>query len=51
VTAVWTGSELEVVSSFDAALADYQIQPPTGFIVLSIADTGTVELHLPFSTA
>jgi polyisoprenoid-binding protein YceI len=46
--ATWTGSRLEVVGSFDVALADYAIDPPTGFLVLSIADTGTVELHLLF---
>jgi polyisoprenoid-binding protein YceI len=47
--ATWTGSRLEVVGSFDVALADYAIDPPTGFLVLSIADTGTVELHLLFA--
>jgi polyisoprenoid-binding protein YceI len=46
--ATWTGSRLEVVGRFDVALADYAIDPPTGFLVLSIADTGTVELHLLF---
>jgi polyisoprenoid-binding protein YceI len=46
--ATWTGSRLEVVGSFDVALADFAIDPPTGFLVLSIADTGTVELHLLF---
>jgi polyisoprenoid-binding protein YceI len=44
----WTGSRIEVVASFDVALADYSIQPPTGFLVLSIADQGKVELHLLF---
>jgi hypothetical protein len=33
------------------ALADHDIEPPTGFLVLSIADTGTVELHLLFARA
>jgi polyisoprenoid-binding protein YceI len=46
--AQWTGQRIEVVASFDVALADYSIQPPTGFLVLSIADTGTVEMHLLF---
>jgi polyisoprenoid-binding protein YceI len=48
VQAQWTGSRIEVVASLDVALADYGITPPTGFLVLSIADVGTVELHLLF---
>jgi polyisoprenoid-binding protein YceI len=51
VEAQWTGERLEVVGSFDVTLADYEIEPPVGFLVLSVADTGTVELHLLFEKA
>lgn len=44
----WTDDRIEVVSSFEIALADYDIERPTGFSVLSIGDTGTVELNLLF---
>jgi polyisoprenoid-binding protein YceI len=47
----WSGDHIEVVSSFEIALADYDIEPPTGFGVLSIADTGTIELNLLFRKA
>jgi polyisoprenoid-binding protein YceI len=39
---------IQAIASLDVALADYDIEPPTGFLVLSIADTGTIELHLLF---
>lgn len=48
VTARWTGSRIEVAGSIDIAIADYGIEKPVGFIVLSIADTGTIEFHLLF---
>ena len=48
VDARWTGDHIEVAASLEVALADHDIEPPTGFLVLSIADTGTVELHLLF---
>jgi polyisoprenoid-binding protein YceI len=48
VQAVWTGRRIEAVGSVVVTLADYAIDPPVGFLVLSIADTGTVELHLLF---
>ncbi|HSL10634.1 MAG TPA: YceI family protein [Actinomycetota bacterium] len=48
VDARWTGEHIEVAASLDIALADYDIEPPTGFLVLSIDDTGTIELHLLF---
>jgi polyisoprenoid-binding protein YceI len=48
VDAQWTGEHIEVAGSLDIALADHDIEPPTGFLVLSIEDTGTVELHLLF---
>ena len=38
-----------VVGSLDVALADYDIEPPTGFSVLSIEDVGTIELQLAFT--
>lgn len=47
----WTGERIEVVGSFEVALSDYEIEPPTGFLVLSIADVGTVELNLLFQKA
>ena len=48
VDAQWTGEHIEVAASLEVALADHDIEPPTGFLVLSIEDTGTVELHLLF---
>ncbi len=38
-----------VVGSLDIALADFDIEPPTGFSVLSIEDVGTIELQLAFT--
>jgi polyisoprenoid-binding protein YceI len=43
-----SGDRIQAIASLDVALADYDIEPPTGFLVLSIADTGTIELHLLF---
>jgi polyisoprenoid-binding protein YceI len=51
VEAVWNGDSIEAVASFEVALADFEIEPPTGFLVLSIADRGVVELHLLFRRA
>jgi polyisoprenoid-binding protein YceI len=51
VQAQWTGERIEVVASLEVALADYGIEPPVGFMVLSVAETGTVELHLLFEKA
>ena len=48
VTAQWTGERIEIVGSIDITITDFGIEKPTGFIVLSIADTGTIELHLLF---
>jgi polyisoprenoid-binding protein YceI len=48
VQAQWTGDRIEVAGSIDIAIADYGIEKPVGFIVLSIADTGTIEFHLLF---
>jgi hypothetical protein len=45
------GNEIEAIGSVDVALTDYGIEAPTGFLVLSIANTGTIELHLLFQPA
>jgi polyisoprenoid-binding protein YceI len=45
------GDEIEAIGSVDVALTDYGIEAPTGFLVLSIANTGTIELHLLFQPA
>ena len=45
------GHEIEAIGSVDVALTDYGIEAPTGFLVLSIANTGTIELHLLFQPA
>jgi hypothetical protein len=46
IEARWTGSTIEATASFDVALADYAIDPSVGFLVLSIQDHGTIEMHL-----
>jgi polyisoprenoid-binding protein YceI len=51
VEARWTGDAIEVVAAFDVALSDHEIEAPTGFLVLSVDDQGTVELHLLFERA
>jgi polyisoprenoid-binding protein YceI len=48
IQAQWTGDVIEVVAAVDVALADHGIEAPVGFLVLSVADTGTIELHLLF---
>ena len=45
------GEAAVVVGSAPVALADYGIEPPTGFTVLSISDDGTFEFQLFFSKA
>src|SRR6476620_2025657 len=45
------GNEIEAIGSVDVVLTDYAIEAPTGFLVLSIANTGTIELHLLFQPA
>src|SRR5947207_5210623 len=42
------GDEVEAIASVGVALTDYGIEAPNGFLVLSIANTGTIELHLLF---
>jgi len=51
VQAQRNGDEIEAIGTVDVALTDYGIQAPTGFLVLSIANTGTIELHLLFQRA
>jgi polyisoprenoid-binding protein YceI len=51
IQAVWTGRRIEAVASVSVKLSDYAIDPPVGFLVLSIADTGTIEMHLLFEKA
>jgi hypothetical protein len=48
IEARWDGDTIEAVASFEVALAEYDVEPPVGFLVLSIAETGTVEMHLLF---
>jgi polyisoprenoid-binding protein YceI len=51
LTATLSGSTILVTGSLDIALADYGISKPNSFAVLSIADTGTLELQLFFTKA
>ena len=37
-----------VMGTIDVAFADYGIERPTSFLVLSIEDHGTMEFHLHF---
>ena len=39
---------LVVIGSLEIALADYDIEPPVGFSVLSVADDGVMEFQLVF---
>lgn len=43
-----SGDVVTVTGSIDIAFADYSIQQPTSFLVLSIEDHGTIELQLHF---
>jgi polyisoprenoid-binding protein YceI len=43
------GDVIEVAGSTEITFADYNITPPNSFLVLSIADTGTLELQLFFT--
>ena len=43
-----TGDVMTVTGSLEITFADYGMQKPTSFIVLSVADTGTMELQLHF---
>jgi polyisoprenoid-binding protein YceI len=44
-----SGGVVEVTGSLPIVFADYGIQKPTSFIVLSVADEGTMELQLFFT--
>ena len=46
-----SGNTIVVSGSLEIAFADYGIAKPNSFAVLSIADTGTLELHLLFTKA
>jgi len=46
-----SGNTIEVVGSVDILFSDYSIIAPTSFIALSVADHGTMELHLFFTHA
>lgn len=46
-----SGSTIVVTGSLDVAFADYGMSKPNSFAVLSIADTGTLELQLFFTKA
>jgi polyisoprenoid-binding protein YceI len=46
-----SGNTIVVTGSLDIAFADYGITKPNSFAVLSIADTGTLELQLFFTKA
>ena len=41
-------STIVVVGSVEVALADYDIEPPTGLGVLTVADVGTFEFQVTF---
>jgi polyisoprenoid-binding protein YceI len=47
--AKWAGDVIEVAGSTEITFADYDITPPSSFLVLSIADSGTLELQLFFT--
>jgi polyisoprenoid-binding protein YceI len=46
-----SGNTIGVTGSIDIAFADYGITKPNSFAVLSVADTGTLELQLFFTRA
>ena len=46
-----SGNTIVVTGSLEIAFADYGITKPNSFAVLSIADTGTLELQLFFTKA
>ncbi len=46
-----SGSVIQVIGSTPIVFTDYNIQKPTSFAVLSIADEGTLELQLFFTHA
>lgn len=44
-----SGSVIEIAGSIELTFADYDITPPSSFAVLSVEDTGTLELQLFFT--
>jgi len=48
VQAQLSGDVVTVTGSIDIVFADYQIQPPQSFMILSTADHGTMEFQLLF---
>ena len=51
LTATLSGNTIVVAGSTEITFADYGITKPNSFAVLSIADTGTLELHIFFTKA
>lgn len=51
LTATRSGDRVTVTGSIAIVFADYSITPPSAFIVLSVADHGTMELQLVFTRA
>ena len=51
VEADLSGATAAVVGQAPVSLADYGIDPPTGFSVLSINDEGTFEFQIFFTKA
>lgn len=49
--AVWSDGVITVTGSLDVALADYGVTAPSAPIVVSVADTATVELQLYLTPA
>ena len=48
IQAQLSGDVVTVVGSIPIAFADYSIEPPTSFAILSVEDHGTMELQLHF---
>jgi polyisoprenoid-binding protein YceI len=48
LSAVLSGGVVTVTGSIEIVFADYSITPPSSFVVLSVADHGTMELQLAF---
>ncbi len=51
VSAQLLSNVIVITGSFEVALADYDIEPPTGLSVVSVADTGEIEFQLFFTHA
>jgi len=43
-----SGDVVTVVGSIDIQFADYAVEPPTSFAILSVEDHGTLEFQLHF---